>query len=195
MIIKKLAKFSDYLESKGLKKEADALMNMLEEDMLLEEEDLAEEALIPMEDEVIEFSEQGVDMNSEEVLDEEMPEGVVAPEEMGGEFKFEGQSTQNFHCCPEAHDAMTTLCDMAASEEEIDFCMELMEELDSFLGDKIALMESGGSKEDLCELMNKSLSAMYCVGQASGIMDEDVANSFQFVADAIDEVCSELLEE
>ena len=32
MIIKKLAKFSDYLESKGLKKEADALMNMLEED-------------------------------------------------------------------------------------------------------------------------------------------------------------------
>ena len=31
--------------------------------------------------------------------------------------------------------------------------------------------------------------------KASGIMDEDVASKFQFVADAIEEVCSELLEE
>ena len=84
---------------------------------------------------------------------------------------------------------------MAGSEEEADLCMELIEEIDAFLGDKISLIEGGGSKEELCEFMNKGLSAMYVVGQASGIMDEDIAEKFQFVADAVDEVCSDLLEE
>ena len=124
-------------------------------------------------------------------LEEEvMSEGIE-----GAEFSFEGQTTESFHCCPEAKEAMSMLCDMASSEEEKDLCMELMEEVDAFLADKLSLMEGGGSKDDLCEFMNKGLSAMYVVGQASGVMDEDISDKFQFVADAIDEVCSELLEE
>lgn len=199
-MIKKLVKFSNYLESKGLNKEARYLENMLEEGLL--EEDMMEEGMMENMDEdfsefddqeeIIEFSEQGVDVDSEETIG-----GVddLDQESDGEEFSFEGQSTSNFHCCPEAKDALSTICDSAGSEEEVDLCMEIMEEVDAFLGDKLSLMEGGGSKDDLCELMNKGLSAMYAIGQASGIMDEDVSESFQFVADAIDEVCSELLEE
>ena len=206
-MIKKLVKFSNYLESKGLKKEAEYLESMLEEGMMDErdmgmmeedymknmDEDFSEFDQLDDDEEVVEFSEQGVDMDSEEIIEDDMMDSDGLEE--GDEFSFEGQSTENFHCCPEAKDALASVCDMAGSEEEVDLCMELMEEVDAFLGDKLSLMDGGGSKDDLCEFMNKGLSAMYAVGQASGIMDEDVAESFQFIADAIDEVCSELLEE
>lgn len=183
-----LKSFSNHLSSKGLRKEANYLKNMIEEmEEEMEEFDVEEEES----EDLIEFDEESPIGDSEELYEEE-----VMPEDIDGEeFSFEGQTTSSFHCCPEAKDAMSMLCDMAGSEEEKDLCMELMEELDAFLSDKIDLMEGGGSKDDLCEFMNKGLSAMYVVGQASGIMDEDVASKFQFVADAIEEVCSELLEE
>ncbi len=180
-----LKSFSSHLESKGLSKEAEYLRNMIEE-----MEDEMDQMDIEEKEDLVEFDESDLGEDSEGVM-EEMP-----MEEMeGDEFSFEGHATVNFHCCPEAKDAMSAVCDMAGSEEESDLCMELIEEVDAFLGDKISLIENGGSKEELCEFMNKGLSAMYVVGQASGIMDEDIAESFQFVADAIDEVCSDLLEE
>ena len=204
-MIKKLVKFSKYLESKGLAKEAAYLENMLEEGIMLEDDMMPEEGMMKNmdedfgdfdalddKDEVVEFSEQGIDMDSEDIPDEA---DSLDLSKDGEEFSFEGQSTSNFHCCPEAKDALSSICDSAGSEEEVDLCMEIMDEVDSFLEDKLSLMEGGGSKDDLCEFMNKGLSAMYVIGQASGIMDEDVSESFQFVADAIDEVCSELLEE
>ncbi len=180
-----LKNFSSHLESKGLLKEAEYLKNMIKE-MEDEMEDMESEE----KEELVEFNESDLVEDSEGVMEE------IPMEEMeGDEFSFEGQTTSNFHCCSEAKDAMSAICDMAGSEEEADLCMELIEEIDAFLGDKISLIEGGGSKEELCEFMNKGLSAMYVVGQASGIMDEDIAEKFQFVADAVDEVCSDLLEE
>ena len=205
-MIKKLVKFSNYLQSKGLSKEADYLHNMIEQDLMMEgdmdmtegymmknmDEDSEEFDALDDDEEVVEFSEQGVDVDSEELLE---TDDLTEMEDEGEEFSFEGQSTSNFHCCPEAKDALSMICDSAGSEEEIDLCMEIMEEVDAFLGDKLSLMDGGGSKDDLCEFMNKGLSAMYAIGQASGIMDEDISEGFQFIADAIDDVCSELLEE
>lgn len=185
----KLKNFSSHLQSKGLTKEAEYLKNMIEE---MEEE--MEDMELEEKEELVEFDEGAFDKEDSEGMMEEM-EDMPMEEMEGDEFSFEGQSTSNFHCCPEAKEAMASVCDMAGSEEETDLCMELMEELDAFLGDKLSLMEDGGSKEELCEFVNKGLSAMYVVGQASGVMDEDIAESFQFVADAIEEVCSELLEE
>ncbi len=187
-----LESFYRHLESKGLTKEAEYLSSMLDEMDDAEGMDDMDEAELIEKEELVEFDEA----EAFEGLEEDL--GDLPTEDMGdegGEFSFEGQTTASFHCCPEAKDAMSSLCDMAGSEEEKDLCMEIMEEVDSFLSDKISLMEGGGSKEDLCDFMNKGLSAMYVVGQASGVMDEDVAQSFQFVADAIEEVCSELLEE
>lgn len=179
MINERLYKFSQQLRAKGLTKEADYLSNMLDE-----EEDSEDMEEVGFDEEMPEFSEEDIEGEVELGLDSE-----------GEEFEFEGSMTANFHCCPEAKSAMSDICDMASSEEEKDLCMEIMEEVDAFLGDKLTLMEDGGSKETLCEFMSKGLSAMYAVGQASGIMDEDFVPSFQFLADAVDEVCSELLEE
>lgn len=184
-----LKNFSNHLSSKGLTKEAEYLRNMIEE-----MEDDMEDVEFEEKEELVEFDESAFgEEDSEGMPSDEMDEMPIEAE--GDEFSFEGQSTTNFHCCPEAKEAMSAVCDMAGSEEETDLCMELMEEVDAFLGDKLSLMEDGGSKDQLCEFMNKGLSAMYVVGQASGVMDEDVAERFQFIADAIDEVCSELLEE
>lgn len=185
MNIKNLYKLSKHLETKGLVKEAEFLSSMLDE-----EEDMANMMDLDDSEEAVEFGEE----DSEEEFPED-EDHMMEAEQEGEEFSFEGSKTVNFHCCPEAKSAMSSLCDMAGTEEEVDLCMEIMEEVDAFLGDKLSLMEGGGSKESLCEFMNKGLSAMYAIGQASGIMDEDFVSSFQFLADAVDEVCSDLLEE
>tara|TARA_B100000579_G_C22830490_1_gene855622 strand:+ start:526 stop:1104 length:579 start_codon:yes stop_codon:yes gene_type:complete len=188
----KLNKFSEYLKGIGLEKEANYLSN------ILDEEDVEGDMDMEVDMEAQEEGTELVEFDENEEMNPSMEDDIeesLSDLESGEEFSMAGASTSNFHCCPEAKAAMEFMSELASSEEEEDLSMELMEELDAFLGDKIMLMEEGGSKDNLCAFIEKGLSAMYCIGQASGVMDEDIADQFQFVADVIDEVCSELLEE
>ena len=104
----------------------------------------------------------------------------------GGEMDVMGYQTQNFHICPGAQEAFSTLVKSGYRGEEAEMVSNLAMLVDEYLGLEIQAVESGASPEIISSMVDTGNSAMYHLGVlASTVGDESMIQLFNFMPDHV----------
>ena len=100
----------------------------------------------------------------------------------GGEMDIMGYQTQNFHICPGAQEAFSTIIKEGHRGEEAEMVINIAMLVDEYLGLEIQAKETGASPEIISSMVDKGNSVMFHLGVlASATGDESMIQLFNFM--------------
>jgi len=100
----------------------------------------------------------------------------------GGEMSIMGYQTQNFHICPGAQEAFSSLIKEGHRGDEAEMIKNIAMLVDEYLGIEIQAKEMGPDSELISNMIDKGNSAMFHLGVlANTVGDEAMIQLFNFM--------------